>query len=100
DLGHAAGEIGDADFFRGAHVVDAEVLALPSYDHHALHQIVDVAEAARLGAAALDRERNRAACVFFHRSLQTHGELRGDVIEPHVGPVDIVRAEDQHPFEM
>src|SRR5215475_9570250 len=100
DLGHAAGKIGDADLFRGAHVVDAEVLALASHDHHALYQIVHVAEAARLGAAALDRERNRAACVFFHRSLQTHGELRDDVIEAHVGPVDIMRAEDQHPFEM
>src|SRR5215475_454258 len=100
DLGHAVGEIGDADLFRGAHVIDAEVLALPSHDHHALHQIVHVAEAARLGAAALDQERNRAAWVFFHCSLQTHGELRDDVIEAHVGPVDVVRAEDQHPFEM
>src|SRR5437660_3203360 len=68
NLGHAAGEIGDADLFRGADMIDAEVLALRAHDHYALHQIVDVAEAARLGAAALDRERNRAAWVFFHRS--------------------------------
>src|SRR5262249_1493750 len=100
DLGHAAGQIGDADLFRGADVVDAEVLALRAHEHHALHQIVDVAEAARLGAAALDPERNCARRLGFHRPFQPHGELRDDVIEAHVGPVDIVRPEDQHPLEM
>jgi hypothetical protein len=33
-------------------VVDGEVLALGAHDHHALYQIVDVAQAARLGAIA------------------------------------------------
>jgi hypothetical protein len=59
--GHAAGEIGDAELFRGADVTDAEVFALGTHHHHAQHQIVDVAEAARFGATALDRERNCAA---------------------------------------
>src|SRR5262245_11298723 len=47
DLGHAAGEIGDADLFRGADVIDAEVLALFADDHYALHQSDSSPEAAR-----------------------------------------------------
>src|SRR6266508_624684 len=60
DPGHAAGEVGDGDLVRGADMVDAEVLPALAHDHHAANQVVDVAEAARLLAAALDRKRQHA----------------------------------------
>jgi hypothetical protein len=35
-----------------------------------------------------------------HCPFQAHGELRDHVVESHIGPIDIVRPKDQHPFEM
>ena len=100
-LASAAGEIGDGDLVRGADVVDAEVLALLAHDHHAGHQIVDVAEAARLLAAALDRERQHAVSDAARDGvLQAQRELRNDVLEAHVRAVDVVRPEDQHALEL
>src|SRR5262249_17315287 len=100
NFGHAAGKLRDADFFRRADMVDAEVLALLAHDHHALHQIIDVAEAARLGATALDGKWDCAARMLAHRPLQAKGELRNNVIEAHIGAIDVVRPEDEHAFEM
>jgi hypothetical protein len=74
--------------------------ALLAHHQHARDQVVDVAKAAGVLAAALDRERQRALGMRADRLLQAQGELRNDVIETRVGSVDIVRPKDQHPFEM
>ena len=53
-------QIGDGDFFGGADVIDAEMLAFFAHHHDAGDQVVDEAEAARFLAGALDVEAQRA----------------------------------------
>src|SRR5262245_49828243 len=78
---HDAGKLGDADLLRGADVIDAEMLALVAHDQHPTHQVVDVAKAARLSPAALDRERHRPGRLLADSALEAHGKLRNDVLE-------------------
>ena len=57
---HAARKVGDADFFRGADVINAEMLAFFTHHHDAGDKVVDEAEAARFLPAALDFEPDRS----------------------------------------
>jgi hypothetical protein len=73
---------------------------LRAHRHDAGDEIVDEAEAAGLRAGALDGEREpTGGGVLRRQHMQAHRELRDHVLEPHVGSIDVVRAEDQHAIE-
>src|SRR5229473_3744653 len=79
-------------------VVNAEVLALGDDLQHPVDQIVDVHEGARLVTAALNRKTDdprRLPAELAHPD----GELRDNMVNAHVGPIDVMRAEDGHPVE-
>ena len=50
-------------------------------------------------AGALDGEREPTGGLPRRQRLQAQRELRDHVLEPHVGTIDVVRAEDQHAIE-
>ena len=92
--------MGNGDFLGGADVIDAEMLALVAHHHDAGDKIVDEAEAARFLAGALDIELQVAARLLRPEFMHAQRELRNDMLEAHVGAVDIVRPEDQHALEI
>src|SRR4029079_12411334 len=57
---HSACKLRNGDLFGGPDVIDAQVLATSAHEHHAVDEIVYVAEAAGLFAAALNGELARA----------------------------------------
>ena len=98
--GHAARKVGDADFFRCADVIDAEMLAFFTHHQDAGDEVVDEAEAARFLPAPLDFEPDRAGRLFLCCGVEAQGELGYHVLPSHIGPVDIVRAENEHALEI
>ena len=90
---------GDADLLGGADVIDAEMLAALAHDHDAVGEVVDMAEAARLAAVALNFERDATVRPRPDRVMEPPAELRDDVLEAHVGAVHVVRPEDQHALQ-
>ena len=50
-------------------------------------------------AGALDGEAQPTGRLLGRQSTEAQRELRDHVLEPHVGTIDVVRAEDQHALE-
>src|ERR1700730_2666103 len=87
-------KIGDARFSDCSNVVDAQVLALIQYAHHAIDEIADVHKGASLTSRSLNRKvdhgiaaRLRGECLHSRYKLGDH------MFGSHVGAVHIVRAE-------
>src|ERR1700678_519021 len=81
-------------------MVDAKMLAARPHNHHTLHQVADMAEAAGLAPAALYPEPHNSVALLPGFFFQAKRKLGDDVLEAHVGPINIVRAEDQYSIKV
>jgi hypothetical protein len=98
-----AREVGDADLLVGAHVVEVLVFRPSSTTRsRAVGEVADVAERAGLLAGPLDLERDAAPSpgLVAEGARHAHDELGHDVLEAHVGAVDVVGPEDDGAVEV
>ncbi len=80
-------------------MINAQMIAVPHREQQALDEIVDEHERARLCAGALNGKVDRID-VRIRQALHANDELGDHVLPSHVGPVDVVRADDDDALQV